>query len=309
VTQCAGFAFGAAVVAIDLVLANRRDVFVCPHSALVRGGCYLVGLEGERRADLRACSGTMRVAVPGDDLPNVKLSNTAQYLSAVGTQMSCHSAWLFGVGLVGERSTAMLADAETLCTAKHKGNESIEPRRIYDLSSAEFFIVDNKDEAIKANKALITDWSARQKSGGFEGVAPAGPALPGKAIGCPDERDGDPLVYVFRNDSALPRARITHEAIGVAPVESKAWDDWIAFLNLIAFPSPQLPVLNHTAIIGSTASMAAHCMAAPGLGSSTLVFVALGPVGVLATQGSERDRGAYRDEFHAKQPFFTRLTA
>jgi hypothetical protein len=127
----------------------------------------------------------------------------------------------------------------------------VEPRRIYDLCGVELFVIANVDDVLEATQSVAMDWSVGQRQGRFEGATPRGDPLPGKAYPLPHVLNGLPMVYVLRNESALPRARIVRNAVFVPEVSRADRDRWIDLLKRIAFPNPMLPdLLNYVVIEG-----------------------------------------------------------
>ncbi len=229
------------VFILDLVAAGRLDLVVGDHRRLVDGGGYLRALAQDRLPRLEAASPQVRVAVFDSEKPMVPLRAGADaYLGYLGTTQSGHSPWLFGCGQIGERSSAMPVDAEAIFVPFDENWSAIKPRRVYDLCGVEFFVIANVEEILAATQSVATDWSPTQRRGQFEGMLPKGDRLPGTAHPLPGAAGGPPIVYVLRNASALPRARIVRNAVFVPEVSLANRDRWIDLLKRIAFPNPVL---------------------------------------------------------------------
>jgi len=257
------------VLIADLVVSGRLELIVGDHRRLVQGGSYLRSLARDRLPQLEAVSPQMRIAVFNSQKPMAALRlSSDNYLGYLGTTQLGHSPWLFGCGVIGERSTAMPADAEILAMPLMENGAVVQPRRIKDLSGVELFVIANADDVVADTNACTTDWSARQFKGEFEGSAPKGDPLPGKAFRLPGVEDGPPMVYALRNESALPRARIVRNAVIVPALDRADRKRRFDLLKRIAFPDPVLPNLvdyvviegepeGVEATVASTRSMAA----------------------------------------------------
>jgi len=236
------------VFIVDLVAAGRLDLAVGDYRRLVEGGSYLRTLARDRLPQLAAVSPQMRVAVFDSELSP---RSSEILLGYYGTTQAGHIPWLFGCGKIGEQSTAMPADAEMLRMPLVEKDSTVQPRRTYDLSAVELFVVANAEEVLPATPSVTTDWSMAQRGGHFEGMAPKGDPLPGKAYPLPGVANGPPVVFVLRNQSALPRARIVRNAVFVPEVSWVDRDRLSDLLKRIAFPNPVLPdLVDHVVIEG-----------------------------------------------------------
>ena len=235
-----------AILLVDLVAAGRLDLAVGDHRRLVEGGGYLHGLARDRLPHLEAASPQMRVAAFDSE---ISPRSSDLLLGYYGTTQQGHVPWLFGCGKIGEQSTAMPADAEMLRMPRIENDSAVQPRRVYDLAGVELFVITNADEVLAATQAVAADWSLTQRQGQFEGAAPRGDPLPGKAYPLPGVADDAPMVYVLRNESALPRVRIVRNAVFVPEASRADRDRLNDLLERIAFPNPLLPDLVHHVVI------------------------------------------------------------
>jgi hypothetical protein len=238
-----------AITAIDLVLAGRRDVVVADYRDFIAGGDFLEALQERRRPELAESSPRLRIAATGSGGSLVSSRDAARYLRALGMTMTAHAPWPHGVEKIAEASTAMQADADLLFKPFQRDGRSVVPRRAFDLAGAEFFIVSNERAVLDKSEGLALDWSPDQKKGVLSGMEPSGPPMPMLDILLPGGDASRPLVYVIRNESALPRARIVRDARGVPAVSKKNWDRWIDLLKRIAFPNADLPELFDTILL------------------------------------------------------------
>jgi hypothetical protein len=245
-----------ALVAGDLVLAGRGLLLVGRFSDLVAGGAYLDALADRRRPDLAAVSPRVRVVAAKPDGPSMPLNQPSGYLAALGAVQESHTPWLHGCEKIAEPGTAMTRDLKLLVTAMPRGDRPVEPRRTFDLCSAEFFVVPVQPNAIANTTALRQDWSAEQQAGRFGGVEPAGESLPAIEVPLVGHESAGPIVIVTRNESALPRARIVRGIAIVPPVAADRPQERDDLLKRIAFPNRDLPDLVRAAVVESDAAIA-----------------------------------------------------
>lgn len=239
------------LVAIDIGLAGRRDLVVGHHENLVESAAYLRSLAADRLSPLAAASPRMRIAEIKGDRPPFRYSSAFpdDHLRYLGLNMVTHAPWLHGQGNVGAFSTATQSDTDLLLTPAFDNDGWVVPRRTYDLYGVEYFVVENSAGVLRNTEALFHDWSADQKAGDFAGMAPLGQAQETLALRLPDDPEEETLVYAIRNESALPRVRVVHDAVIVPAVSRSNWDHWIDLLKRIAFPNPELPDLTRVVVL------------------------------------------------------------
>jgi len=236
------------VLAADLALAGRRELRVERLDALLAGSQMLEALEEQRVPDLAALTPRMRIAVVDPESLLIDPLDLNRYVREIGESLVGHGPWLRGCEKIGERSTAMPQDIEALICPLRSGDAEVKPRRTYDLCGVEYFAIGAGEPELRGSVALLNDWSAEQKAGGFAGPAPRGEPLP--IVSASRQPDGEPpLMVVVRNLSALPRARIVRQAATVPAVGKRDWGPWIDLLKRIAFPNPEVPDLFHGVLI------------------------------------------------------------
>lgn len=247
----------AVVVAADLAVAGRADLLIVPWRSVVEGASYLAGMQAGRRPEMGEVTSRIRirtsawlssmspvaVALPPDgDLLH-------DGVRQIGFMASGHLPWLHGCELIGDLSTAMYLDMDALRVSRHRGNETIVPRRFLDTAGVGYFLTLNAETDADNAASVLNDWSAAQLVGKFEGDVPTGDPMP--TLGIPLDRPADaaPLVIVCRNQSALPRARIVRDIAAVPPVEPLERDRWLGLLERVAFPTADMPDLRRAAIV------------------------------------------------------------
>jgi len=247
----------AILVAADLVVAGRADLLVVPWSSVVEASSYLEGMQAGRRPEMARCGRRLRIR------KSAKLSSVAleargmpsdadlltEDVRQSGLLASGHLPWLHGCEIIGDPSTAMDRDMDALRVSRHRGGESIAPRRFLDASGVEFLLVMNLREDEDNAPGILNDWSARQLAGGFEGDVPRGDSLPAVEIPVDGPPEVVPLARVCRNESSLPRARIVRDVATVDPVDPAQRDRWLGLLERVAFPTPDVPDLRRAAIV------------------------------------------------------------
>ncbi len=245
------------VVAADLALAGRADLLVVPWSSVIDASSYLEGMQAGRRPDMAEGISRIRIRksaelsssspMAGDPPSNMDLLRDG--VRQIGLMGSGHLPWLHGCELIGDPSTAMYRDMDALRVSRHRGEETIVPRRYLDSAGVEYFMTLNAREDTDNSASVLNDWSAAQRSGEFTGDVPAGDLMP--SLGVPLDRPADaaPLALVCRNESALPRARIVRDVATVSPVEPADRDRWLGLLERVAFPTPDMPDLRRAAIV------------------------------------------------------------
>lgn len=247
----------ALLLAADLALAGRADLLVVPWSSVVDASSYLEGMQAGRRPEMAAGMSRIRIRksadlssigpVAVDPPPNMDLLRDG--VRQIGLMAFGHLPWLHGCELIGDPSTAMYLDMDALRVSRHRGAETIVPRRFLDSAGVEYFLTLNLQEDTDNAASVRNDWSAAQLSGAFAGDVPAGDPMP--SLGVPLDRPADaaPLAIVCRNQSALPRARIVRDVATIPPVEPGQRDRWLGLLERVAFPMPDMPDLRRAAIV------------------------------------------------------------
>ena len=233
----------------DLVVSQRSLVFAVPFSVLIDSGSYAEELEQGRLPEHASVNPRLRVATLGDFRAQDS-ANLYQHIWYAGTCMRAHLPWLHGLAKIGEASTAMdrnLQQAWSIATEEE--GQTIGPRRIADIAAVEYLLVESNEKSVDRARAFFQEWSDSQKEGAYEGLGPKGGSLPAFELFLPWEEDGDPFIYVIKNVSALPRARIVRQFDLVPAVQT---DDWPGIYNRmlrIAYPSPEVPDLFHKVIL------------------------------------------------------------
>jgi hypothetical protein len=236
------------LLAADLALAGRRELLVERLDVLVEGSRALETLERQRTPELAAFAPRMRIAVVDPESVLIDPLDLNRYVREIGESLVGHGPWLRGCEKIGERSTAMPQDIETLICPLPRGEAKIMPRRTFDLCGVEYFAIGAGEPEIRASAALLDDWSPEQKAGGFAGLAPVGEPLP--LVNAKRQPGSEPpLMVVVRNLSALPRARIVRQVAAVPEVAKRDWGPWIDLLKRIAFPNPAVPDLFHGVLV------------------------------------------------------------
>ena len=239
------------VLAADLALAGRREMCVERLDTLLAGSQMLETLEEQRVPHLAALAPRMRIAVVDPESLLIDPLDLNRYVREIGESLVGHGPWLRTCEKIGERSTAMPQDIEALICPLRLGDAEIMPRRTFDLCGVEYFAIGAGEPELRGSVALLEDWSAEQKAGGYVGPAPRGEPLP--IVNAPRQPDGGPpLMVMVRNLSALPRARIVRQAAVVPAVGKRDWGPWIDLLKRIAFPNPAVPDLVHGVLVEGT---------------------------------------------------------
>lgn len=227
-------AFGLAVLtAADLALAGRTVIESAPLAAVRAGSGELECLADERRDAAKTVAGHPRlVALDGAiDIPQAD-SPTAR-ARAVGIAERCNTPLLHGWGKVGEPGTAMEGEMELLCSPLVMGGVGVFPRRTFDRMAVEFFLLPATPPASLPMTELLHDWSPAQHADTDHRIVPAGPPLPAAT---PPALPSMPAVTVVRNESAMPRARITRRVTAMPPLPAVPRTRRVAALARVAFP-------------------------------------------------------------------------
>lgn len=236
---------------IDLVMTLHPEIRVGSMASIVEASGYLEELKDRRRPEMAAASPRMRVSAFGGlfSTPRER-RDVDRYTWSIGTALLGHIPWLHDVEKIGELGTAMPAATEMLTHCRKTPDGAIAaPRRAADLMGIEFFAIETDAESLERYTDFLRDWSADQRQGAFVHPRPQGGNLPTLELFTPDEGATSPLLYVVRNETAVPRVRIVRTFVRVPPV---AADDWLELrrrIDLIAFPSQDVPDLTRTAII------------------------------------------------------------
>ncbi|NDC62599.1 MAG: hypothetical protein EBZ59_01105 [Planctomycetia bacterium] len=245
-----------AIVACDLVLAGRCHRFTTPFAALMDGGRVLDELAGLRMPAAAAASGAPRITAINGAIGLPRTDDPADRGRFTGMAMRSHTPMLHGWGKVGEPSTAMPADMEMFFhVPRDDGDHAVFARRMFDSAAVEFFVIPRDPPPRLRLEEFEFDWSRAQQGGSDEGIAPAGPRMPGTFALRPGMTPQDAFVKYVRNESAAPRARIAGRAVRIAPLEALPEDARTDALAAIGFPGPRLPVLGVTAVVESAAEL------------------------------------------------------
>lgn len=254
------------ITAADLVASGRTFVASAALDAVREGSGYLGALVGMRLPACAAAGGRPRLMAVDGAITIPSRETAAERARLVGLVMRCNTPLLHGWGKFGEPGTAMQADVELLTSPLETRAGGVFPRRTFDMAAVEFFVVPAAPSAALPLAELHRDWSPAQKSGEIVGLVPQGPEMPSATP--PPPAGARPLVAVIRNDSALPRVRIVRDVRAVAPVPNRPRRRWSAFLADLAFPSPQGPRPDTTAVV-ETSDVAALADLRPG-GDTTI---------------------------------------
>lgn len=239
----------ALLTAGELLVAHRGFVFTVPFSVLIESGNYAEELKQGRSPEHAAVSPQLRVATLGDFKANDS-ADIYRHIWYAGTCMRSQLPWLHGLAKIGEASTAMERNLQQAWSiATEEDGKTIGPRRIADVMGVEYLLVETNEKSIERARAFFQEWSDAQKNGMYEGLGPQGGNLPAFELFLPWEEDGDPIMYVVKNVSALPRARIVRQFDLVPPVAADDWPGSYNRLIRIAYPSPEVPDLFHKVVI------------------------------------------------------------
>lgn len=252
-----------AVAGLDLVAAGCPLVLTGRYADLAAGSGFLVDLARDRDPAIAALSPLPRVAAGGSK-PLVPLEDSAHHLQYIGMTMVSHVPWLHDWAKVGEASTSLPADFELLCSPLVTAGRHVVPRRFYDLCGVELFVVPNEAQALTEYEAFLRRWSEPSKAEAA-GVSPEGGELPIVEVPLRSLDPSKPLVYVARNESALPRVRIVREFVIAPAVTRTDFERYIDLLKRIAFPNPLLPDLVRTAVVELASGTTGVCPAAQAI--------------------------------------------
>ncbi|MFM7035576.1 MAG: hypothetical protein ACKOYJ_10430, partial [Planctomycetia bacterium] len=229
-----GVALGLTVLtALDLALAGRTVIESAPLAAVRAGSGSLEQLADRRLDPAAAVAGHPRLmAVDGAiDIPPAD-SATAR-ARAVGIAQRCNTPLLHGWGKVGEPGTAMEGDMELLCSPLDMGRVGVFPRRTFDRLAVEFFVLPATPPASLPLTEFLHNWSPSQRTGDDHRLVPAGQPLPAAT---PPPRPSMPAITIVRNESAMPRARITRQVFAMPPLPAVPRAGRVAALARVAFP-------------------------------------------------------------------------
>lgn len=233
----------------DLVAANRRDIVVGRHDLLLSGGHFLQDLKTQRLPAHSSVSPQVRLKVADLDRPLVTCRQPNKYLAYLGSAVTTNTPWLHRCGVVGERGTAVMADFDMLTWQTMSAGVAVDPRRVYDLCSVEFFVIANDPTVVDRSQGLVVDWTTEQKKGLDLREAPAGRSMPAKEIRLPGDPKGRAYGFLVRNEAALPRVRVVRNAVIVPAVTKASWQHLTEMVKRIAFPNDALPDLRNTVVI------------------------------------------------------------
>jgi hypothetical protein len=238
-----------AIAAADLVAAGRLNTAVSSFSALLEGGRVLETLADDRLPSCRAAGGHPRLAVIDGLMADPDADDMGSWSRTVGAIMRGTTPLLHGWGKFGETGTAMEADVELLTSPLDPGRVTGFARRIFDASAVEFFVLPEDGDGRDALPEFRRGWSERQRGGELRGPAPEGPAMPTAATVPPQGGAAAPIARFVRNESALPRARVTRSVRWIEPLAKRPRGRWVAGLATLAFPGRDLPWLGDTAVV------------------------------------------------------------
>jgi hypothetical protein len=238
-----------AIAAADLVAAGRLHTAVSSFSALLEGGRVLEAMAGVRLPACRAAGGRPRLAVVDGLMADPETDDIEAWSRGVGTIMRGNTPLLHGWGKFGEPGTALEADVELLCSPLDPVRVAGFARRVFDAATVEFFVLPGDSAGRDVLPEFQRDWSARQRGGELHGPFPEGPVMPTAAEGPAPAGGAAPIARFIRNESALPRVRITRSVRWVEPLAKRPRGRWVAGLATLAFPGRDLPWLGDTAVV------------------------------------------------------------
>jgi hypothetical protein len=125
---------------------------------------------------------------------------------------------------------------------------------VFDLAAVDFFIIPTEGLPPADADRFLRDWSPAQLQGEDLGRVPLGPQLPVVEVPMPEAPGERPAVIVARNESALPRVRIVHDAVIEPAVTKRDWLRWIAQIDATGFPSARYPDLRSRVVIEKPAA-------------------------------------------------------
>ena len=241
-----------AIAAVDLVVAGRFNTSVSSFSALMEGGGVLRELADHRLPACRDAGGHPRITAIDGLMPDPATDDLDAWGRSIGAILRGTTPLLYGWGKFGETGTAMQADVELLSSPIDPARTTGFARRIFDASSVEFFALPAGHEEPNLLPEFSRDWSAKQRAGELHGPSPDGPSMPSVAAIGPKGPATPPVARFIRNESALPRARITRDVQWIDPLPNRPRSRWVAGLATLAFPNRDLPWLGDTAVVESS---------------------------------------------------------
>lgn len=244
------------LAALDLVAAGRLNVSLCRLSAIADGAGAVRSLSATRLPACRETGGRPRLAAIDGLMPDPDPARPAAWARSVGTIMRGNIPLLAGWGKFGEPGTAMEADTELLTSPLDPDRLTGFARRMFDTSAVEFFVLPG-DASGQTLPEWQRDWSDQQRTGELRGTMPEGAPMPAFAVDGSANCHGDSDVRFVRNESALPRVRITRSVRRIAPIPTLPRSRHVAGLATIAFPNPSVPWLGDTALVESAADLPA----------------------------------------------------
>jgi hypothetical protein len=240
----------ALILAADLSLAGRPHILVTRWSTVADATSCLATMVEECRSEARRQPGPTRIHnvcssyLVSDFRDSLDAEVRQQALRGLG-----YLPWLAGYAAVGDPGTMISRDMHVLCSSKVRDGRRIAPRRFLDAAGVEFFLITNMQAEMAASESLQRDWSPPQLAGVFTGDSPAGGNLPVVGIPFNDVDSEPPLLFVYRNETALPRARIVRDFATVSPVLPAERHNWLGLLERVAFPTTDVPDLRTAAIL------------------------------------------------------------
>jgi len=243
-----------AVAAIDLVIGGRLNLAVCRFSSITDGTRILETVSAARLPACRDAGGRPRLVVIDALMPDPDPVDLEAWGRSVGTMMRGNIPMLGGWGKFGEPGTAMEADTELLASPLDPRRIAGFARRVFDTSSVEFFVLPGDDDGLALGE-FQRDWSSRQRAGELHGSMPEGPPMPVFPAAGPAGGDSMPVARFIRNESALPRVRITRNLRRIDPLPPTPRNRHVASLAAIAFPNPTVPWLGDMAIVESATEL------------------------------------------------------
>ena len=250
----AGAALLAVITAVDLAVAARREVLVGRFGHLVESSGYLEALEQDRRPEMAAASPRMRVVALGAGMRRADTRDIDRFVRYTGVTLRSNVPWLHGCEKFGEIGTAMYDDVAALSAPSTEQGHVALPRRVFDLAAVDFFIIPAEGLPPADADRFLRDWSPAQLQGEDLGRVPLGPRLPVVEVPMPEAPGERPAVIVARNESALPRVRIVHDAVIEPAVTKRDWLRWKAQIDAIGFPSARYPDLRSRVVIEQPAA-------------------------------------------------------
>jgi hypothetical protein len=215
---------------------------------------YLEALKQDRRPEMAAASPRMRVVAVGAGMRRADTRDIDRFVRYTGVTLRSNVPWLHGCEKFGEIGTAMYDDVAALSAPSTEQGHVALPRRVFDLAAVDFFIIPTEGLPPADADRFLRDWSPAQLQGEDLGRVPLGPRLPVVEVPMPEAPGERPAVIVARNETALPRVRIVHDAVIEPAVTKRDWLRWEAQIDAIGFPSARYPDLRSRVVIEQPAA-------------------------------------------------------